>query len=370
MPVLMKILYILLILIKKHGTFTNKLINVGSCHVPDQMKRVNMKKIIITGSELSSFQEKNCDSLITTGYDILVEIKAGAINPVDVKVRSMFTGDDKTLGYDASGKVIACGEAVTNFSVGDEVYYAGDISREGANASHQLVDSRITSLKPANLSFEEASAIPLTSITAYEALFERMKIIENCTSSVLIIGGAGGVGSMAIQLLKAKTECTVIATASRAHSEAWCRDLGADWIINHNEPLKPQLDKIGVGEVEYIFCANDTTFHWANIVESIAPQGVICSIVDSTEPVALNDLKRKSATFIWEFMFTRPLFKTADMNHQGALLTEVASLVESGAVRTTATESLGTLSVETVKTAHEKIVSGHTVGKMTWRVES
>ncbi len=328
-----------------------------------------MNKIVITGEVDHPFEERESADLEATGYDILVEVKAGAINPVDSKVRITFNRDEKTLGYDASGIVIACGESVTHFNAGDEVYYAGDISREGANASMQLVDSRIVAMKPATLTFEEASALPLTAITAYEALFERMRIEKECTGKVLIIGGAGGVGSIAIQLLRAKTKCTVIATASKPESESWCRDLGAHWVINHKEFLKPQLDEIGIGEVDYIFCANDTTFHWINMVDSIAPQGVICSIVDSSEPVHLNDLKRKSITFIWEFMFTRPLFKTADLIRQSEHLSEIASLVDSSKIRTTASESLGILSAETLETAHERIAKGNTIGKMTWRVE-
>ncbi len=328
-----------------------------------------MKKIVITGEDNHPFEEREVANLEATGYDILIDVKAGSINPVDSKVRITFNRDEKTLGYDASGIVIACGESVKNFSVGDEVYYAGDISKEGANASQQLVDSRIVAMKPATLTFEEASALPLTSITAYEALFERMKIEEDSKSTVLIIGGAGGVGSIATQLLKAKTQCTVITTASRPKSESWCRELGADFVINHKEFLKPQLDELGIGEVDYIFCANDTTFHWISMVDSIAPQGVICSIVDSSEPVHLNDLKRKSVTFIWEFMFTRPLFKTADMNRQAEHLTEVAKLVDASVIRTTASESLGVLSVETLEIAHEKIGKGNTIGKMTWSVE-
>lgn len=327
-----------------------------------------MKKIVISGSD-SGFSEESAQSPIATGYDLLVSLRAGAINPVDTKVKAGFSGDSKTLGYDAAGVVSALGEAVQGFAVGDEVYYAGDISREGSNATEQLVDSRIVGKKPANLSFEEAAALPLTSITAYEALFERMRIGEESFGSVLIIGGAGGVGSMAIQLLKAKTECTVIATASRAESEAWCRDLGADWIIDHHRPFKEQLDEIGVGEVEYILCANDTTVHWQNMVDTIAPQGTICSIVDNREPVSLNDLKRKSVTFIWEFMFTRPLFKTRDMVKQGELLEELKLLIESGAIRSTAKKSLGSLSVETIAEGHRVIAQGQTVGKLTYRVD-
>lgn len=329
-----------------------------------------MKKISISGNTDVQFCEETVERPLVTGYDLLISVRAGAINPVDTKVKATFSGETtKTLGYDASGTVIAAGEVVEGFSVGDEVYYAGDISRDGSNATEQIVDSRIIAHKPANLSFEEAAALPLTSITAYEALFDRMRIDAENFGSVLVIGGAGGVGSMAIQLLKAKTECTVIATASRAESEAWCRDLGADWIIDHHKPLKQQLDEIGVGEVEYILCANDTTSHWQNMVDSIAPQGTICSIVDNSEPVALNDLKRKSVTFVWEFMFTRPLFKTRDMILQRELLTEVKDLVESGAVRSTAKSSLGALSVDTIAEGHRVIALGQTVGKLTYRVD-
>ncbi len=305
-----------------------------------------------------------------TGFDILVEVKAGAINPVDLKVKAMFTGDQpKTLGYDAAGIVIAVGDDVSTVEVGDEVYYAGDISRDGSNATEQVVDSRIVGKKPQSITFEEAAALPLTTITAYEALFSRMRIPNNLPSSVLIIGGAGGVGSMAIQLLKAITDCKVIATASKKRSTKWCKELGADFVVDHTQPIKQQLDEIGIGEVEYILCANDTTFHWNNMVESIAPQGTICSIVDNSEPVALNDLKKKSVTFVWEFMFTRSLFGTKDLHRQHDLLTEVRALVDLGEVRTTKMESVGELSIENLNDGHEMIASGHTIGKITWRIE-
>ena len=304
------------------------------------------------------------------GFDILVEIKAGSINPVDLKVKSMFSGDQpKTLGYDAAGIVRAIGESVTDFVIGDEVYYAGDISRDGSNATEQVVDSRIVAKRPQSITFEESAAIPLTAITACEALFSRMRIPKNQPSLVLIIGGAGGVGSMAIQLLKAITDCHIIATASKRRSTKWCKELGADTVVDHSQPIKPQLDALEIGEVDYIFCANDTTFHWNNMVESIAPQGTICSIVDNSEPVALNDLKKKSVTFAWEFMFTRPLFKTKDIRRQHDLLTEVRNLIDGGEIRSTQTESVGELSVESLNEGHEMIASGHSVGKITWRIE-
>jgi len=302
-------------------------------------------------------------------FDILVEIHAGSINPVDVKVKSTLTGSmNKVLGYDVAGIVVGRGELVSDLAIGDWVYYAGDISREGSNASHQIVDSRIVAKMPMNIDAEQAAAIPLTGLTAYESLFDRMGIAAGSTDSVLVINGAGGVGSMAIQLLKAKTNCLVIATASRPESTLWCKEQGADVVLDHSQQLKPQLDSTGVGEVAYILNCAGSSFHLKNMAESIRPQGKICCLVDFTEPVDMNLFKRKSVSFIWEFMFTRPIFKTEDMIRQKEILTELANLIDSGEIKSTKTLSLGILSAETIAEGHRLISTGKTIGKLTWRV--
>jgi len=319
-------------------------------------------------SNNSGFSEIPVELACPVEFDIVVEIHAGSINPVDVKVKSSLIGTThKVLGYDAAGVVVDRGELVSDLAIGDRVYYAGDISREGSNASHQIVDSRIVAKMPMNIDAEAAAAIPLTGLTAYESLFDRMGIASDSTGSVLVINGAGGVGSMAIQLLKAKTNCLVIATASRPESTLWCKEQGADFVLDHSNPLKPQLDTIGVGEVTYILNCADSSFHLKNMAESIRPHGKICCLVDFTEPVDMNLFKRKSVTFVWEFMFTRPLFKTEDMIRQKEILTELANLIDCGDIKSTQTVSLGVLSAETIAEGHRLISTGKTIGKLTWR---
>jgi len=327
-----------------------------------------MKKIAILGQS-SPFTEINIEMPTVSDYDILVEVKAGAFNPVDLKVRNGYAlNTPKVLGYDAAGVVIATGELVQHIVSGDSVYYAGDLSRDGSNASMQIVDSRIVAKKPEKFTYEEAAAIPLTALTAYESLFDRMGITSDSSESVLIINGAGGVGSIAIQLLKAKTGCSVIATASRKESESWCRTMGADYVIDHSQPLKEQLDSIGIGEVPYILNCADSTDNVHNMAACIAPQGKITCLVDFKGPVDMNLFKRKSVTFCWEFMFTRPLFKTSDILRQSVILEELSTLIDSGKIVTTKSESIGSLSVETITEGHRRIAEGKTIGKLTWTV--
>ncbi len=330
---------------------------------------VSMKKICINEKAPAPFVEIVTEKLSASGFDILVEVKSGSFNPVDLKVRGGYAGNTpKVLGYDGAGVVAEIGEMVNDFVVGDSVYYAGDLSRDGAYASHQIVDSRIMAKMPTVLSFEDAAALPLTALTAYESLFDRMGIDTNSDASVLIINGAGGVGSIAIQLLLAKTNCTIIATASRSESKLWCQKMGANFVIDHSKPLKDQLDAIGIGEVRYILNCADSTDHLLNLAECIAAQGKINCLVDFREPVDMNLFKRKSITFCWEFMFTRPLFKTEDLTRQKEILAELADLVDNGKIITTKTGSVGTLSVESIAEGHRRIAEGKTIGKLTWTI--
>ena len=308
------------------------------------------------------------------GRDLLVRVKAVSVNPVDVKVRSRLKTVQKEpqiIGWDVAGVVERVGSDVSLFKTGDEVYYAGDITRPGCNSQYHLVDERIVGHKPTSLSFEQAAAMPLTTITAWEALFDRLGIEKAASEqqylrSVLIIGGAGGVGSIAIQLAKKVAGCKVIATASRGESSEWCRSFGADEIINHRKPFAEEFKRIGVDEVDYILCFNSTEMHIQNMADVIKPQGKICTIVETknSQPVDINVFQGKSVGFMWELMFTRSMFSTPDMQAQHDLLNETARLIDEGLLKTTMAESYGPLTAENLRKAHGKIESGSMIGKL------
>jgi len=304
-----------------------------------------------------------------TAHDLLIEIDAIAVNPVDTKVIAGIKeplSSPKIVGWDVAGTVTEIGDEVELFKVGDKVFYAGDISRPGCYASHQLVDERIVGHAPKTLSAVETAAMPLTSITAWEALFSRLKIIADLDAgkNILIIGGAGGVGSIAIQLAKTIANLNVIATASRTESETWCKELGADHVINHHSDLIVQYRTLGIGDPDYILCLNNTDRHFASMAELIAPQGMICSIVGTQEKHDLDCLKSKSAAFVWEFMFTRPMFKTSDMSAQHHLLNEVSLLLDAGKLRSTLTSVIGPINSENITKAHQQLLTGSTLGKL------
>lgn len=305
-----------------------------------------------------------------TGRDLLVRIEAIAVNPVDTKVRAPKDAVEETpriLGWDAAGVVAAVGDEVTLFKAGDEVYYAGDITRPGAYAEYQLVDERIVGRKPSSLSFAEAAGLPLTTITAYEAFFDRLDLDRsggNRGESLLIIGGAGGVGSMGVQLAKA-AGLTVIATASRPETIAWVKDLGADHVINHREPLRPQIEALGLSFVDHIAIFNDTDGHWEAVTDLIRPQGRIVSIVENERPLSFDTLKTKAAGLIWEFMFARSMFNTPDMIEQHKLLSYVADEIDAGRLRSTVSETLTPINAENLRKAHAQIESGKAKGKIT-----
>jgi NADPH2:quinone reductase len=304
------------------------------------------------------------------GRDLLVSVKAISVNPVDSKVRAPKEGVEdppRVLGWDAAGVVESIGRDVTLFAPEDEVFYAGSITRPGANSEYHLVDERIVGNKPKTLSFAEAAALPLTSITAWEALFDRLGVSHNGASagkSLLVIGGAGGVGSIAIQIAKQVAGLEVIATASRKESRDWCLGLGADHVVNHHEDIPSQLEAIGYRHADYVLCLNDTDGHWDTMTEVVAPQGHICSIVETSAPVDIRPLMAKSATFSWELMFTRPMFGTSDMIEQHRLLNEVASLVDSAKIRSTTGQIVGPIDAATLRQAHAQIESGRTIGKL------
>jgi NADPH2:quinone reductase len=303
------------------------------------------------------------------GHDLRVAVQAVSVNPVDTKVRAgIKTRQEppRILGWDAAGVVESVGDGVTLFKPGDRVFYAGDITRPGSNATHQLVDERIVGRMPATLDFSQAAALPLTAITAWEALFSRLRVNprEDAGKRVLIIGGAGGVGSIAIQLAKQVAGLEVIATASREASREWCISLGADHVVNHHADMVAAFREQEIAAPDYILCLNSTDTHFPAMVELIAPQGLICSIVGTAEAHNFDVLKSKSAGFLWEFMFTRSMFRTADMQQQHELLNEVAGLVDAGAVRGTLQMLAGPLTSDNLRAAHRQLESGATIGKL------
>jgi NADPH2:quinone reductase len=358
---------------------------------------------------------------LTSGHDLLVAIKAISVNPVDTKVRRGLIpigvqnegSIPRILGWDAAGEVIEAGSDCTLFKKGDAVYYAGSISRPlGTNCEFHMVDERIVGRKPKSLRFEEAAAMPLTTITAWEALYDSLSlypdIVKGITpttshpitqtdtpyisnykrdkhkSYILIIGGAGGVGSIAIQLAKnlvnqssfpsstptasssSFSGINVIATASRTESVEWCKRMGADFVVNHHKDLKSQIKEfIGIDYVDYILCLNETDSHFESMKQLVAPQGKICSIVQTKGPVDIGGvLQHKSATFVWELMFTRSLFQTPDMILQHHLLNTVADLIDNRKIKSTLTEVLSPINAENMRKAHRKLESGSTIGKI------
>lgn len=303
------------------------------------------------------------------GRDLLVEVQAVSVNPVDTKVRrraSAEPGQWKVLGWDAVGRVAEVGEAVERFRPGDEVFYAGSIARQGADSEFHLVDERIVGRKPESLSAAEAAALPLTSITAWEMLFDRLDVaraVPGAANAILIVGGAGGVGSIAIQLLRALTDLTVIATASRPETRAWVEELGAHHVVDHSRPLAEQVAALGLGAPAFVFSTTETHRHLAEIVELIAPQGRF-GLIDDPDVLDVMPFKRKAISIHWELMFTRPLFETPDMAEQGRLLDEVAKLVDAGRIRSTLTEVLRPIDAANLKKAHALIESGKAKGKI------
>lgn len=298
--------------------------------------------------------------------DLLVEVRAISVNPVDVKVRANSNpaeGELKVIGWDAAGIVRAVGKQVTLFKPGDRVYYAGSITRPGANSELHLVDERIAGYMPASLDFAQAAALPLTSITAWELLFDRLNVPTHSNEALLVIGAAGGVGSILVQLARKLTGLTIIGTASRPETQEWVQKLGAHHVIDHTKPLAEELKKIGIDNVKYVASLNQTDRHYEEIVKLIAPQGHL-ALIDDPATLDVMPLKRKSASVHWEFMFARSMFQTPDMQKQHDLLNEVASLIDLGKLRTTLGEHYGTINAENLKRAHALIESNTAKGKI------
>ncbi|KAF1690223.1 NADPH:quinone reductase [Pseudoxanthomonas jiangsuensis] len=303
-------------------------------------------------------------------FDLRVRVEAVSVNPVDTKLRApkeQVEPQPRVLGFDAAGVVEAVGAGVTLFQPGDEVYYAGDVTRPGSNARYQLVDERLAGAKPTTLDFAEAAALPLTTITAWELLFERMPFdfdAEDNGRSLLVIGGAGGVGSIAIQLAR-HAGFRVVATASRPQTRDWCLAMGAHHVVDHRQPLGPQLQALGLPEVDVVLNLADTDLYWDPIGQLLAPQGHVGLIVEPAGPLRIGDpYKAKCIGMHWEFMFARPRFRTADMICHHRILNRVGSLVEAGELKTTLTEVLGPIDAATLREAHRRLESGTTIGKL------
>ncbi len=302
------------------------------------------------------------------GSDLLVEVRAVSVNPVDTKVRRSSApppGEAKVLGWDASGVVRAVGPAVTGFAAGDEVWYAGSVTRPGANSELHLVDERVVAHKPASLDFAAAAAMPLTTITAWELLFDRLGVGRDGGSgkSLLVVGAAGGVGSMLVQLASRLTGLRVIGTASRPQTADWVRGLGADDVVDHSLPLAGQLADLGVPAVDYIASLTHTDQHFPQLAEVIAPQGRL-GLIDDPQHLDVRLLKQKAASLHWEYMFARSMFGTPDLAEQHRLLAEVASLVDAGALRSTVAEVAGEITAANLRAAHEFLESGRAIGKV------
>ena len=330
-----------------------------------------MKAVVYTQhglpiSDPNALQDTELPMPLAGPHDLLVEVRAVSVNPVDTKIRlGAPVTEPRVLGWDASGIVRAVGSNVTLFKEGDEVFYAGSLVRPGSNSEFHTVDERIVGRKPSSLDFAQSAALPLTAITAWELLFDRLKVQEGGGEgkSLLVIGAAGGVGSILLQLARKLTGLTVIGTASRAQTQDWVRALGAHHVVDHAQPLRPQLEALGLSSVDIVISLTHTDKHYDAIVDVLAPQGQF-ALIDDPASLDAVPLKRKSISLHWELMFTRSMFETTDMIKQHELLNRVAAMVDAGALRTTLGEHYGVVSAGNLRRAHALIESGRAVGKI------
>ncbi len=330
-----------------------------------------MKAIAITRatqgtSNIDSLTDIDLPTPVAQGHDLLVEVKAISVNPVDTKVRAGFNGDTpRVLGWDAVGVVVATGDAVTLFKTGDEIWYAGALTRPGSNSEFQLVDERIAALKPKTLDNASAAALPLTAITAWELLFDRLGVKEdgNEGDTLLIVGAAGGVGSILTQLARKLTKLTVIGTASRPESQQWVKARGAHHVIDHSKPITEELARIGIKQVSHVASLTNTDDHYQQLINALQPQGKL-ALIDDPETLDARPLKVKSISLHWEFMFTRSMFETTDIIEQHRLLTRIAALIDEGAVKTTLGEHFGEINARNLRLAHQRIETQRAVGKI------
>ncbi|AWH35071.1 zinc-binding alcohol dehydrogenase family protein [Stenotrophomonas sp. SAU14A_NAIMI4_8] len=332
-----------------------------------------MKAVALCRESLPALQDVQLPPpLPPRGRDLLVRVQAISVNPVDAKQRAATTDAmldrPRVLGWDAAGVVEAIGEEASLFASGDEVYYAGDVTRPGCNAQYQWVDERLVARKPTTLDFAEAAALPLTTLTAWELLFQRMPLQldgrRHAGQRLLVIGGAGGVGSMAIQLAQ-HAGFEVIATASREASVDWCRRMGAAHVIDHHQPLLPQLQALGIDSVQVALNLADTDHYWDELGQIVAPQGHVGLIVEPRGPLRIGDpYKAKCIGIHWEFMFARARFQTADQIEQHRILNRAASMIDAGQLRGTLSEVVGSINAANLQAAHERLASGRTIGKL------
>lgn len=330
------------------------------------MKAFAITRAATNGSNIAYINEITLPVPQAQGHDLLVEIKAISVNPVDTKVRAGFSADTpRVLGWDAVGVVKAVGNDVTLFAPGDEVWYAGALGRPGSNSEFQLVDERIVALKPRTLDNASAAALPLTAITAWELLFDRLGVTRdgNEGDTLLIVGAAGGVGSILTQLASKLTKMTVIGTASRPASQQWVREAGAHHVIDHSKPLSEELARIGVKEVTHVASLNNTEAHYLSLIAALAPQGKL-ALIDDPQSLDVVPLKLKSISLHWEFMFTRSMFETRDMIAQHQLLSEVATLIDNQVIKTTLGEHYGAITADNLQKAHAQLETGRAVGKI------
>jgi NADPH2:quinone reductase len=331
-----------------------------------------MKAIAFTHSKpitaFDSLEDFDLPVPVPRHHDLLVEVKAVSVNPVDTKIRRRGEplGEPCVLGFDAAGIVRGIGPEVQNFSVGDEVYYAGIPTRPGTNAEYHLVDDRIVGHKPRTLSFAQAAAMPLTSLTAWEMLFDRFKIPRDQAvgGTLLIVGGAGGVGSMAVQLATQLTDLTVVATASRPETADWCRELGAHHVIDHHHDMAAQFKQLGLLPPEYIFCVTHERLHFKKLTELLAPEGALGVIEADAGRLDVSTLMKKCGTLHTEYMFARGMLKTPTISAQHRTLEAIAHLVDNGTLKSTMTENFGTINAANLRRAHEAVEAGSVRGKI------
>lgn len=352
----------------------------------DMMKAVSYSKSLPI-NEPESLTDIEIPQPIATGQDLLVKVSAIAVNPVDYKIRQRvspaedspssesYSEDNyKVLGWDAVGEVIATGEAVIQFKPGDKVFYAGDLNRQGSNAEYQLIDERLVGIKPKSLSDAEAAALPLTAITAWELLFEHLAIKqlspnqkEKSEEVILVVGAAGGVGSILLQLAKTLSGATIIATASRESSQAWVKNLGADYVVDHTLPLQPQINALieneDIDQVTHVASLTHTDSYFDSYIELLVPFGKI-AMIDDPNAIDVMKMKPKSLSLHIEFMFARSMFNAADMNEQSHLLNRVSDLVDQGHIQTTVGKNLGTINAENLRKAHQELEAGTSIGKI------
>lgn len=325
-----------------------------------------VKAFKVRSDDTDRFEEILLAEPVPSGRDILVQVKAVSLNPVDTQLRP--TRPNRVLGWDAAGEVVAVGSAVETYRPGDAVFYAGAIQRDGANAQLHLVDERLVGTKPKTLDWAQAAAAPLTTLTAWEGLIEQLRVQRG--KRVLVVNGAGGVGSMAIQLAKNVCGLEVVATASRSLSRQWVLDLGADHVLNHHGDLPAQLAELGIPLVDYVFCCHSTERHFADMTRVLAPRGHILSIVEANTPLPMGLLFQKKATFSWQCVFTKPLRGSTGLASHADILNRCSALFDAGSLRSTLHTHGGELCAEQLDAGHRQTQSGTNIGKLAFTMPS